>query len=223
MKFWLTRIAALLLTACVLTQLAAAGSIWEKGNRNTRMQPSDDVARDVGDVLTIVINERSVMENKTDRNNEKKTSNEVDVAGGKIDTGGVETPNHKGTALVSGVGKNVLDLPQASFSSASDAKFQGTADYGTDRSMKDFITVTVEDVMPNGNLVVVGKRSREVAGDKQVIEISGIVRPSDIKFDNSVESERIANFKIVHKTSGQDTSYTRPGWLTKFANIISPF
>lgn len=213
MKRALLALATLLLASGLLAQLALAGSIWQKGNRSTRMQPSDDVARDVGDVITIVINERSVIENKIDRNNEKKTSRTIDVAGGTADLGD----------LTGGVGKHVLDFPQASFSSQSAAKFQGKADYGSDRSMKDMITVTVEDVLPNGNLVVVGKRTREVAGDKQLIEVSGIIRPSDIQFDNSVESDRIANFNIVHKTSGQDTTYTKPGWLTKFVNIVNPF
>jgi len=109
------------------------------------------------------------------------------------------------------------------YTSQMNSKFQGKADYGSNRSLKDMITVTVEDVLPNGNMVIIGRRVREVAGDRQVIEVSGIIRPSDISFDNTVESDRVANFNIVHKTSGMDTSYVTPGWLTRVINVISPF
>jgi len=208
-------------TLCLLTLVLTTGftatwalgdSIWAKGNRTTRMQPGDDVARDVGDIITIVINEKSVIANKINRNDEKKTERSANL-GGRIDMG----------SMTAGLGKNVLDLPQASYGSQTNAKFQGKADYGSNRSLKDMITVTVEDVLPNGNMVIIGKRVREVAGDRQVIEVSGIIRPSDISFENTVDSDRVANFNIVHKTSGTDTAYATPGWLTRVINVINPF
>jgi len=212
MKRLLLCVATLAMTTGLTAQLALGGSIWQKGNRTTRMQPSDDVARDVGDVITIVINEKSVVANKISRNDEKKTERSA-RAGGTIDL----------ADITAGVGKNVLDLPQVAYGSQSNAKFQGKADYGSNRSLKDMITVTVEDVLPNGNMVIIGRRVREVAGDRQVIEVSGIIRPSDISFDNTIDSDRVANFNIVHKTSGMDTSYTTPGWLTRVINVINPF
>ena len=212
MKRLLLCVATLAMTTGLTAQLALGGSIWQKGNRMTRMQPSDDVARDVGDVITIVINEKSVVANKISRNDEKKTERSA-RAGGTIDL----------ADITAGVGKNVLDLPQVAYGSQSNAKFQGKADYGSNRSLKDMITVTVEDVLPNGNMVIIGRRVREVAGDRQVIEVSGIIRPSDISFDNTIDSDRVANFNIVHKTSGMDTSYTTPGWLTRVINVINPF
>ena len=213
MKRVLLCLAMLVLTTALTAQWALGGSIWANGNRATRMQPSDDVARDVGDIITIVINEKSVMANKINRNDEKSTNRSVKLASGTIDLGD----------MTGGIGKNVLDLPAASFSSQTNAKIQGKADYGSNRSMKDMITVMVEDVLPNGNMVIIGKRVREVAGDRQVIEVSGIIRPSDISFDNTVDSDRVANFNIVHKTSGTDTAYATPGWLTRVINVINPF
>ena len=212
MRRFLLCVATLVLTTGLASSLALGGSVWQKGNRMTRMQASDDVARDVGDVITIVINEKSVMANKINRNDEKKTDRQVKL-GGMVDLGGV----------TGGIGKHVLDMPQVEYASQSNAKFQGKADYGSNRSMKDMITVTVEDVLPNGNMVILGRRVREVAGDRQVIEVSGIIRPSDISFENTVDSDRVANFNIVHKTSGMDTDYTKPGWLTRAVNVINPF
>ncbi len=85
------------------------------------------------------------------------------------------------------------------------------------------VTVVVVDVLPNRNLVVMGTRSRNIAGDIQTIEVSGIVRPSDIAFDNTIKSEQIADFRIVTKNSGISAPYTRPGWLGKIFDVIWPF
>jgi len=68
-----------------------------------------------------------------------------------------------------------------------------------------------------------GTRSRNIAGDIQTIEVSGIVRPSDIAFDNTVKSEQMADFRIVTKNSGVAAPYTRPGWLGSIFDIIWPF
>jgi flagellar basal body L-ring protein FlgH len=49
------------------------------------------------------------------------------------------------------------------------------------------------------------------------------VRPSDIAFDNSVRSERVANFRIVTKNAGISAPYTRPGWLGRIFDIVWPW
>jgi flagellar L-ring protein precursor FlgH len=79
------------------------------------------------------------------------------------------------------------------------------------------------DVLPNGNLVVMGTRRRNIAGDTQTIEASGIVRPSDIAYDNTVQSERVADFNIVTKNGGVSAPYTKPGWLGRVFDVIWPF
>jgi flagellar L-ring protein precursor FlgH len=201
-----------LLVVLSLSAPALADSIWAKGNRSTRATVRDDVARDVGDVLTIVISERSVIDQTTSRSGEKKTSRSA-KSSGTLDLAN----------LTGAVGDHIFDFPRIDASAESSTKFEGDADYGTNRTMVDQITVIVQDVQPNGNLVVIGTRTREVAGDKQVIQVSGVVRPSDIGFNNVVASERVADFHIVHKTSGFENRYTKPGWLTNFLDVINPF
>ncbi|MHC4148710.1 MAG: flagellar basal body L-ring protein FlgH, partial [Planctomycetota bacterium] len=65
--------------------------------------------------------------------------------------------------------------------------------------------------------------NRNIAGDVQAIEVSGIVRPSDIGFDNTVRSEQVADFRIVTKNSGVADPYTRPGWLGTIFDTLWPF
>jgi len=188
------------------------GSIWARGNSRTRKLFSDDTARDIGDVLTIKIQEESKIETETTREMDKKTSR-TGKMGGTLDLANVLWP----------VGKNIFDFPKLDFTSSSDTKFDGGADYDTDRSIADEITVVVEDVLPNGSLAVLGSRTRNIAGNKQIIEVSGIVRPSDVDFDNTVSSSRVANFHIVHRTTGQENRFTKPGWLGLIFNVLNPF
>jgi flagellar L-ring protein precursor FlgH len=199
-----------LVVVAAMSGPAGAGSIWEKAGAQAKSLTSDDVARDVGDVLTIVINEDSKIKNETTRLMDKKSD-----ASGK--TSGTFDPGGKT------IGNNILNFPKLDFTSSAANKLDGKANYGSDRSVVDQITVTVEDVLPNGNLVVLGKREREVAGDRQVITVSGIVRVSDIKFANSVSSGQVADFHIVYTSKGQENLFTNPGWLAEILNFLNPF
>ena len=212
MKMFRTLMVVMLIVGSVAGPTVNAGSIWARGTRRTRSLFTDDTARDVGDILTIVIDEQSTIENETTRTMNKKTSRSGKMSG-TLDVANVLWP----------VGKHIFDFPNLDLSNSSDTKFDGAADYDMDRSMADEITVVVEDIQPNGNLVVLGSRMRDIAGDVQVIQISGLVRPSDIAFDNTVKSSRVANFRIVHKMIGRENRFTKPGWLSRIFNIINPF
>jgi len=186
-----------------------ASSIWARRGANMRQLYADDVARQIGDILTVEISEASKVDNKATRDMKKETSRST-AFDGEL---GITTPNH-----------NILPrIPGFTMSAESSNELKGKADYKDERSFVDCVTVVVEDILPNGNLVVIGSRSRNIAGDRQIIEVSGIVRPSDIAFDNTVKSEQVANFCIVTKLGGVSEPYNRPGWLGKVFDIIWPF
>jgi len=163
---------------------------------------ADDVARNIGDILTIEITEASKVDNKAKRDLKKDTSRSVTFNG---DIGGF------------------ADLGEFGISAESGNELKGKADYKDERSFVDKITVVVVDVLPNDNLVVMGSRKRDIAGDEQIIEVSGIVRPSDITFGNIVKSEQVADFHLVTKNSGVAAPFNRPGWLGRVLDIIWPF
>ncbi len=192
----------ILVTLIAACSIAQAGSIWAKRNQKITNIYADDVARHIGDVLTISINEDSAVDNKASRNLSKDTSREINFNG---ELG------------------NFADLGDFRTSASSSNALSGRADFKDQRSFEDNITVVIVDVLPNGNLVVRGSRTREIVGDTQVIEVSGIVRPSDIEFDNVVQSERVANFHLVTRTSGISEPYTKPGWLGRILDVIWPF
>ncbi|NIW93592.1 MAG: hypothetical protein GWN20_12085 [Phycisphaerae bacterium] len=170
---------------------------------------ADDVARKIGDVLTIKISENSKVDNKAKRDLKKETE-KSSAFDGEL---GITTPNH-----------NILPrIPGFTMNAETTNELKSKADYKDERKFVDSVTVVVMDVLPNRNLVVMGTRHRNIAGDMQTIEVSGIVRPSDILFNNTVMSSQVADFRIVTKNTGIAAPYTRPGWLGRIFDILWPF
>lgn len=195
---------AILITVLFLTSTTTvkAGSIWAKRNCNMKSPYADDVARNIGDVLTIIITEDSKVDNKAKRDLKKDVDKSI-TFDGKLG--------------------NFTDLGEFGTTASSSNELKSKADYKDERKFVDRVTVVVVDIQPNGNLVVMGTRYRKIAGDIQNIEISGIIRPSDITFDNTIKSEQVANFQIVTKNSGVADPYTRPGFLGRILDVIWPF
>ena len=184
-------------------------SIWAKRNKNMREIYTDDVARSIGDILTIKISEDSKVDNKAKRDLKKEADKSTSFDGEV----GITTPNH-----------NILPrVPGFTMSAESTNELKSKADFKDERKFVDSVTVVVVDILPNRNLVVMGTRERNIAGDIQIIEVSGIVRPSDILFNNTVMSSQVANFHIVTRNKGISAPYTRPGWLGRILDIIWPF
>jgi flagellar L-ring protein FlgH len=203
------------LTCCALlctimaTNYALAGSIWVKRDKNVPAVYSDDTARRIGDALTVIISETTKIDNKVNRDLKKATDRAANF-NGELN---ITTPNH-----------NILPrMPGIDMSATSDNSLGGQSNYKDERSFDDRITVVVEDIQANGNLVIIGSRQRDIADDKQVITVSGIVRPSDISFNNTVRSEQVANFTIVQKNSGYSDTYTKVGWLGRIFDFLWPF
>ena len=194
----------IVLTASTLlsTACSQADSIWAKRDKNMKAIYADDVARQIGDVLTITITENSTVDNKAKRDLKKETDRSTEFNG---ELG------------------NFVDLGDFGMAAESDNELKSKADYKDERKFNDSITVVVVDILPNSNLVVLGTRNRDISGDIQTIEVSGIVRPSDISFDNKVKSEQVADFRIISRNSGVSAPYTKPGWFGSILDIIWPF
>jgi flagellar L-ring protein precursor FlgH len=168
---------------------------------------TDDVARHIGDILTITISEESTVDNKAQRKLEKKTKRNA---------------NFNGDVSIEHI---IPNIPAINFGTGTEYtnNLDGKADYKDERKFIDSITAVVIDIMPNGNLVVTGSRNRDIAGDIQIIEVSGIVRPSDISYQNDVKSERVADFRLITKNGGVSAPYNKPNWLGQVFNTVWPF
>lgn len=184
-----------------------ADSIWGRKNKSMKTTYIDGIARGIGDLLTIKISGTSIISNSSSRNMEKKTNRGSSFNGDF----GIDHFIPSVPAFKVGTGteyKNKFDSKNARADS---------------RSFSDNITVVVVDIMPNGNLVILGTCRRDIDKDVQTVEVSGIVRPHDINSDNEVDSKHVANFNIITKYSGVEAAYNNPNWLGRIMDIIWPF
>ena len=86
--------------------------------------------------------------------------------------------------------------------------------------MEARIAVMVIDVLPNGNLVVSGKREITVDDETRTLQISGIVRPRDIKSDNTVKSDQVADARVSIVAKGGGSHYTTRGPVSQFVHTV---
>ncbi|BAO44291.1 flagellar basal body L-ring protein FlgH [Thiolapillus brandeum] len=171
------------------------GSIYQAG---TSLALFEDIkAKRVGDILTIVLDERT--------NAEKTADTTVD----KSSETGIGVPKLFGQVV-----------PEMENSLSAGHKFETEGDSKQSNKLEGSITVTVARVLSNGNLVVQGEKWITINHGEEFIRIRGVVRPMDIGSDNSVSSTKVADAQILYSGKGTLARANKPGWLTEF--FLSP-
>ena len=121
-------------------------------------------------------------------------------------------------------GTGPLSLFSPSDATASGtSKFDGKGSALQSNSLTGEISVTVAQVLPNGTMLVRGQKQLTLNRGDEYIQISGLVRPVDVDFDNRVLSTRVADARITYTGKGDIQRQTRPGWLQRFFSVVSPF
>lgn len=192
---------------------AVSGSIYQAGYDVALFE--DVKARRIGDILTIVLTE----------NNNAQKSSDTEIA--RTHSSAVENPTILGTTPQFNL-PNVLPLANTTDNTlesrlASQHDFSGEADSNLSNSLTGNLTVTVADVLPNGNLMVRGEKRLNINQGNEYIKISGIVRPIDVASDNTVPSTKVADATIIYNGDGAVADANRTGWLTRFfLSAMSP-
>jgi flagellar L-ring protein precursor FlgH len=170
----------------------------------------DKTARRVGDTITVVLVE-STSASKNASTSTKK-SNNVDIANPTLFGSPVQfnLPSHFPLASTTN-----NDLSMALSSSK---EFKGAGDSSQGNSLTGNITVTVTEVLANGNLVVRGEKLLTLNQGDEHIRISGIVRRADIHSDNTILSNQVADAQIIYTGSGDIANSNDMGWLARFFN-----
>lgn len=185
-------------------ETAASGTVY---NVQRKFSLFDDVrSRNVGDILTIRLVEQTQA---------SKTATTDTSRGTSIDTGNPTI-----------LGRTITQDGQPLLSTAveTDQSFAGSASSTQSNALTGDITVTVYQVLPNGNMLVRGEKLLTLNQGEEYIRISGIVRPADVAPDNSVPSLRLADARISYSGKGQIANSNRPGWLHRFFNSVAwPF
>ena len=157
----------------------------------------------VGDTLTVMLNETTRASKDIGTNARRLSSNGLN-AGFNMSTG-TATP----TTLNSGVNTNGNTNFDSKGGSSASNQFLGT------------ITVTVLEVLPNGNLNVAGEKRLAVGHEEEVIRFGGIVSPSNLQ-GNTVLSSQVADARIEYRGQGITDQIQNPGMLTKLFSKFSP-
>ncbi len=209
MRRWIIAGAVVALTA---TSVSRADSLWDRRDPRYGYLFQDNRARSVGDTLIVTISETTVANEQDQRNMTRTTSGSGQVT--LFDK--LRTPRN-GDAGTSG--NTLIQFPTQNTA----MQFSGNSQNTTNRVFTDRMAVTVVDVMPNGNLVVEGYRSRVVAGEERVLRITGIVRPADIGVGNVIPSGSVANFRINYLGRGPATRTTKQGILSRLNAVFRLF
>ena len=177
------------------------GAIYHAGYAKAWVESAR--ARNVGDLLTVKLVE------KTDA--EKRSKSTV----GKTNEQEIKLPVWAGQTYP----KSALGQPLVGLESSTD--FEGEGDAAQGNKLTGEVTVTVVQVLSNGNLAVRGEKRIGINQGNEYIRIAGIVRPEDIDPLNVVLSTKVADATFQYVGEGQVADAAVMGWLSRF--FISAF
>lgn len=160
---------------------------------------ADHKAREIGDVITIMIIEFSEADNQSSTAISK--SDEISASA------------DAGTGSLS-------FLPGLSLGMSTNNTFSGEGSTSRRGSLRGKMTATIKEILPNGYFRVEGKRVIEVNQDKQEMKLTGIVRPRDIRSDNTVFSYNIAEANIKYSGKGAVNRAHRMGYFRRIINWL---
>lgn len=177
---------------------------------DSRPKPSlalfeDRKARHVGDTLTVNLVEKTEAKRKSETTDERKANASVDVP----------------VPIV--MGHELSKLGPTTWNPSASNKQEFKDNETNTNEFKGAITVTVVDVLANGNLVVAGEKQVAINNDTEYIRLSGVVNPAHIRSDNTVDSTRLANVTIESKNA-QSLDVAQVGSLiARFFLTVLPF
>jgi flagellar L-ring protein precursor FlgH len=103
---------------------------------------------------------------------------------------------------------------------SSDTKFKGSGSTTRSGQLTANLTVRIAEVFPNGDMALEGAREVQINGDRQVLLLTGIVRPTDIGPGNVVLSTAIGQLRVQYIGNGLMKDSLSPGWIVRFLNKV---
>ena len=181
----------------------AEGSLWVNAARRSDLF-SDFRAREINDIVTIVVSESVQALASADTQSSKATDATV------------------GFDHLFGAEKKIKELPNL-VAGKSSADFKGTGSTSRTTKLEANLTARVVDVMPNGNLIVEGVREIRVNNENQTLYVTGVVRPHDVSRFNTVPSAAVGQMSVRLQGRGLVSEPIKPGWLYRILTSVLPF
>ncbi|MEO2068459.1 MAG: flagellar basal body L-ring protein FlgH [Desulfurobacteriaceae bacterium] len=184
------------------TKPLSEGSLWNDNGRFKYIY-GDSKARDVGDLVTILIVEKTRAQSQTETALKKSSK----VQGG--------------VSSLFGLNKNVLDKTNVAMQGGAEHGGKGSTLRGS--IFTGTVTAQVIGKQPNGNLIIQAQKNVVINGESHVLTITGVVRPEDIDDTNTVTSDRVFNLQITYTGEGVLTDVQEPGFIWKIVAKLWPF
>ncbi|MEF3192330.1 MAG: flagellar basal body L-ring protein FlgH [Campylobacterales bacterium] len=185
-----------------------AGSLFGQGESPLF---SDRKAMRVNDIVRVIIRESATASSSGQRSLTK--SDKVALETGFLN----RTPAQGGTAAPA------IGLGSFGFSNTSTSAFTGQGTNKRNERFETTISARIVKVMANNTYFIEGSRELLIDGQKQIVQISGVIRADDIDQYNKIDSTYIADAKIFYKTEGDIQRVADQGWLSKFLSGVWPF
>jgi flagellar L-ring protein FlgH len=154
----------------------------------------------VGDIVQVVLTERTQAGKSTDASSDREGSFDI-------------TPPSLGP----------FSFDPGNLNSGSSGSFSGSGDASQSNTLNGNIAVTIAEVLPGGVVRIRGEKLMRLSQGEEWIQISGLIRLSDIDEDNRIASTRVADADIRYGGRGHIQRSSRPGWLSQFFTMVSPF
>lgn len=189
---------------------ASDGSIFNANAGAKRLALFEDRrSTRVGDILTVVIDEKISASSKANTSTSRDGSFDM---GGSVGAGGIPLFSDKLEQLMS-----------ANASAGTKLDHDGEGSTSSSNAFSGTITVTVIETLPNGNLVISGEKQLAINAETEFLRFSGIVNPDDIHAGNNVSSLKVADARLEHRGAGAIARAQEPGWLSRFFQTMAPF
>lgn len=188
-------------------------SLWQMGSKGFF---KDQRARKVGDLITInvVINNKESTSFTPSISKSSSLNSSVGNFMGLQKEAAAMFPKALGAAAGSS---------NTWLSAKSSPSHAGSGKYDLEDKLKFDVAATVIQILPNGNMVVVGKTEIKLMNDVREIELRGIIRSSDIQSNNSITSDKIAELRIIYGGRGDISSLADKPWGHQVVDAVMPF
>jgi flagellar L-ring protein precursor FlgH len=181
------------------TSASNAGAIFQVGNGYAGLVTGTR-ARALGDMVTIVLVEATT----TTKSTTGRTAREGSF--------GITPPT-----------SGPLDfLNPDALKAAAEGTFTGGGNAAQQSRLNGAVAVTIAAIYPNGTAEVVGEKQMMFSQGEEWVQFAGRIRLIDIDSENRLASSQVANARIIYSGKGAVQQASRPGWLSRFFNFISP-
>ncbi|CAH2605449.1 Flagellar L-ring protein (plasmid) [Rhodovastum atsumiense] len=184
------------------------GSLWRRGAKTFFRDPR---ARGVGDLLTVSVNMQEQAEFANQTALQRDTAN------------GMTVPNLFGLGTFIGRVIPGLKNTDPTIATTGQEKTEGKGDIKRSENIRLAVAATVLRVLPNNNLEIAGSQQIRLNNELRELQIRGIVRPEDIRSDNTIPSEKIAEARIAYGGRGVSSDLQRPKWGQDLLQRFQPF